>query len=389
MFSSIPLRVIQESRGKVMPVLLEEMTGVSAKTWRKGGPKSKAVVAKADAGIRESMVRNLRDAGYSSAEIVEIYNSIEWKDLGAWQGLVKMGDGMNESRQCTITLMLAKKIDALGFELKSLRKQNDLEGYKSALLASDFFTHCTTWPSMSKEAAVAQEKALTAEKWSDIQDLTSCVAIVAIYQLLSHWDVEFLSKYLTNHTTGRGLEPRPLFELVMPAMKASFKQKEDGTYPFRGVFILPLARLLDFSYCLSEFIRSSKWPQKRQITRRQVASAGGEILLGEDATEQPLAKIRKGIRGLSIEEFGTVFQSMCGSDESGKSFFPPLPIYLAAQLWMHLYVKKRSGRMAGIDEMTYGFESDYRYCWDQALIELKAKGVHFGKIPWPSYLVSQ
>lgn len=386
MFSSIPLHVIHEAKGKADAVLLEELTGVSAKTWRKGGPQSEAVVAKAKMGLRESVVRSLRNAGYSSEEIALAYHSIDWEAPGAWQAIIKMGEGLSPKFHCSQTMALAKEFDLFGARLQKLRQEKDLIGFREQLLSSETTRYAQNWPSIAAELSVATDHALKATNWEELQDLLACIAGAGIYQLLSCWDVEFFSKFFSDPSRQKGLKPTPLFSMVMPTVKSRFKQREDGTYPLQGVFVLPLGRLLDLSFCLSEYHRSKKWPVKGQITRRQVASAGGEILLGEGATEQPLAKLRKGIRGLTIDEFVDVFQSMCGTDHAGKLVFPPLPIYLAAQIWTHMLVKKRTGRFAGVDEFIWGGESDYRFCWDLALAEFKAKGASFGDTPWPKYL---
>jgi len=388
MFSSIPFHVIREARGKADAVLLEEMTGVSAKTWRKGGPQSNAVVIKAKMGLRESFVRNLRNAGYSTEEIAQEYQSIDWEALGAWQAIVKMGEGLNPKFHCPQTMALAKEFDLLGAQLQKLRHEKDLIGFREQLLSSETMRYAQNWPSIADELSVATDRALKAATWEEFHELLACVAGAGIYQLLSCWDVEFFSKFFFNSSRQKGLKPVPLFSMVMPTVKSRFKQRGDGTYPLQGVFVLPLGRLLDLSFCLSEYHRSGKWPIKGQVTRRQVASAGGEILLGEGATEQPLAKLRKGIRGLTIDEFGDVFHSMCGEDHEGKLVFPPLPIYLGAQIWTRMFVKKRTGRFAGVDEFIWGGESDYRYCWDIAFAEFKAKGATFGDTPWPKYLQS-
>jgi len=388
MFSSIPFHVIREAHGKADAVLLEKISGVSAKTWRKGGPKSEAVVAKAKMGLRESFVRNLRNAGYSRDEITRAYQSIDWEAPGAWQPIVRMGEGLNPKFHCPQTMALAKEFDLFGARLQKLRHEKDLIGFREQLLSSETMRFAQNWPSISAELSNATDRALKAANWEELQELLACVAGAGIYQLLSCWDVEFFSKFFFNSSKQKGLKPVPLFSMVMPTVKSRFKQRGDGTYPLQGVFVLPLGRLLDLSFCLSEYHRSGKWPMKGQITRRQVASAGGQILLGEGATEQPLAKLRKGIRGLTIDEFGDVFQSMCGEDHEGKLVFPPLPIYLGAQIWTHMLVKKRTGRFPGVDEFIWGGESDYRFCWDIAFAEFKAKGVTFGDTPWPKYLQS-
>lgn len=388
MFDFIPFHVIREAKGKADAVLLEELTGVSAKTWRKGGPQSEAVVAKAKMGLRESFVRSLRNAGYSSEEIAQAYQSIDWEAPGAWQAIIKMGEGLSPKFHCLQTMALAKEFDLFGARLQKLRHENDLIGFREQLLSSETMRYAQNWPSIAAELSVATDRALKAANWEELQELLACVAVAGIYQLLSCWDVEFFSKFFFHSSKQKGLKPVPLFSMVMPTVKSRFKQREDGTYPLQGVFVLPLGRLLDLSFCLSEYHRSGKWPMKGQITRRQVASAGGEILLGEGATEQPLAKLRKGIRGLTIDEFVEVFQSMCGTDHAGKLVFPPLPIYLAAQIWTHMLVKKRTGRFAGVDEFIWGGEADYRFCWDLAFAEFKAKGAPFGDTPWPKHLQS-
>lgn len=387
MFSPIPLSVFEAASGKVLAAQLEETTGISAKTWRKGGPTSPAVVGKAEAALHESFVRSHHNAGCSRAETVRAYESIDWAAQGLWQGLIRLGTGVRQQFQCPVTLEIAKQIDILGAQLIDLKRKQDLTGFRSVLIASDFFSSGSAWPAMTTELTAARDQALKSSSWTDTEELTKCVAVVAIYQLLSCWDVEFLSTYMTNQPTGRGMRPRPLFELVMPAMKPGFKKNSDGTYPFRGLFRLPLARLLDFSYCLSEFHRTEKWPQKHQITRQQVSSAGGEMLLGNTLTEQPLAKIRNGIRSLTIDEFCTVFQTMCGPDKQGLLTFSPIPLYLAAQLWTTMYVRKNPDRKrSGINGITYGFELDYRYYWEHFLNEFKAKGTLFGEMTWPTYL---
>lgn len=388
MFSSIPFHVIREAHGKADAVFLEKISGVSAKTWRKGGPQSNAVVTKAKIGVRESFVRSLRNAGYSSEEISQAYQSIDWETLGAWQAVVRMGEGLNSKLHCPHTMGLAKEFDLLGARLQKLRHEKDLVGFREQLLSSESMRYAKNWPSIAAELSVATDRALQAANWEELQELLACVAGAGIYQLLSCWDVEFFSKFFYDPSRQKGLKPAPLFSIVMPTVKSRFKQREDGTYPLQGVFVLPLGRLLDLSFCLSEYHRSEKWPLKGQITRRQVAAAGGEILLGKGATEQPLAKLRKGIRGLTIDEFGDVFQSMCGADHAGKLVFPPLPIYLGAQIWTRMLVKKRTGRFAGVDEFIWGGESDYRFCWDLAFAGFKAKGATFGNTPWPKYLQS-
>ena len=205
---------------------------------------------------------------------------------------------------------------------------------------------------------------------------------MAFFQLLACWDVEFALMYLTDPDNRTGTAPQPIFELLMPALSPSATEFPNGTYRSRGLFHPPLRRLLDLCYCFSVRHREGRWPGKARVTRAQVAGAGGTVLQG-DASEQPLAKIRKGLRGLSAKEFEEVWMSMIGSSKGGESISPPWPCYLACQILTLLFTEKNS---RGTKSMILPTPTLYRYWWERYLAEFKTKGAHFGNLPWPSYL---
>lgn len=206
---------------------------------------------------------------------------------------------------------------------------------------------------------------------------------MAFYRLFSCWEIEYLAACLTNKDSGRGIAPQPIVEFLMPKLKPEAKKLPNGMFSSRGLFHLPLRRLLDLCYCFSILHREGKWPSKNRITRTQVAGAGGNVLQG-DASDQPLAKMRKGLRGLSAEEFRDVWISMVGQNDEGRIPMPPWPWYIATQALTRLFVQK-SERFGAMTVVTPGSHL-YRYWWEQSFSEIKAQGVRFGNYPWPSYL---
>lgn len=386
MFNNLPIRILEEAYGKSLPSVLEEFTGVSAKTWKKGGPKRNAEIAKAKAGGRDTVSQRLRQyGGYSDQEVVEIFHSIDWDGQGLWLLLVRWSVS-DKKLACPNTEELAKQLDELSCRLVAIQEAGDLPGFRSELMASGFYASGEEWLLSIEEGRRAIESAASAKDLQGVMPLASVIFWVALLQILSSWDVEFQSKFLTPEKSGRGLKPQPLFEMVMPRLKPGMSPNEDGSYPAHGLFHLPLRRLLDLTYCLSERYRSGRWPEG--TPRAQIAASGGVVLMGEDYSEQPLAKLRHGLRGLTAEEFSSIWESMAGHDDN-LCRHPPWPLYIVAQLWTALAIRKSEQRPSGGGTtMFVGFEAHYRNWWDRCLVEFQAKGTRFGDIPWPPYLLT-
>lgn len=373
--------------GKTLPSLLEKASGVSAKTWKKGGPQSPAVAQRARIDtIAQHLQRLQTVGGYTYDESVAIHRKIDWNDNGLWLTLVRWGLLPDDPHRCPQTEDMARRLDELATQLDDRKLANDVAGCRRVLIESGELEIAAEWLRDVEEIDVNALLHANSESWDSLNPLLYTTLGVAVLRLLACWDVEFFSRYLTDVSDRRGLIPRPLFELVLPTINPRSKMNSDGSYPARGLFLLPIRRALEFSHCLATHHRTRRWPEKHEITRSKVAAAGGAILQGENLSEQPLAKIHSGSRGLTSAEFADVWQSMCGDKSHDKTPLPPWPVYVAAQIWAALFVQtnhdKNTAKAVAIfilDKRSYG------YWWEYYLGEFKRQGTFFGNIPWPDY----
>lgn len=387
MLTPVVVRLLEEMGGKVMPSLMEEATGVSAKTWKAGGPQSPAVIRRAETElIGRHLDRLQTHGGHSYDEAVAIHRATNWKERGAWLMFVRWELMPNDSRRCPKTEELARTIDELDSQLTECRLADDLVGYRQLLLASGLLDVGDEWLRSVEEIDAGTLKRGGNASWDSLTPVINATLKVALLRLLACWDVEFQSRYLTESDKRRGLTPRPLFQYVLPALKTGAKLSADGKYPAHGLFRLPLRRAIELTYCLATYHREKRWPKANEVTRTMVAAAGGKTLHGENHSEQPLAKIHLGSRGLTSAEFADIWQSMCGGKPDEKTPLPPWPVYVVAQLWTVLFVEKgnRKNTPRAVS-ITVQDDQWYRYWWDKYLAEFKRQGTFFGNDPWPDY----
>ena len=387
MLNQIAIRVFEDVCGKTWSSCMEEATGVAAKTWKKGGPRSPAVVERARIDMRANVLQAFQTrGGYSYDEAVVFCRKIDWKDAELWLGLVRWGLPPDDHRRCPSTETIARQLDELGNRLDDLRKAENLIEYREALLDSGFLEQGEEWFRLFNDTDTARLIATPVRSWDDLNPLIAAVLPVALFRFLASWDIECHANYMTDQMTGRGLAPRPLFKYVLPRLRPGSVTNSEGRYPTRGLFSLPLRRLLELAYCLATYHRTKYWPSKREVSRTRVAAAGGVVLQGPEQTEQPLAKIHKGTRGLKSQEFADVWLSMCGSNSEGVSPLAPWPIYFAAQIWTTLFVQKSTDKKSSGASTVFVLDEDaYQYWWDRCLGEFRARGTKFGSIPWPDY----
>lgn len=391
MLNQIAIRVLEEVHGKKLPSIMEEASGVTAKTWKKGGPRSPAIIERARNNIRSNLLTKLQmQGGLSCDEAVARYRAVDRSDGGFWLNIVRGGLPPDDPRCCPRTEAIARQLDELGNRLGDLRKDDDLVGYREALLDSEFLDQGDEWLRRQfdgTETAILRDAQVTS--WDEMNPLVAAVVLVALFRLMASWDVEFHSHYLTDQKTGRGRLPLPLFAQVLPRLRPGSVMTAEGEYPSRGLFHLPLRRLLEFSYCLATYHRTRSWPATRQTSRTHVAAAGGVLLQGPEATEQPLAKIYKGTRGLTGQEFSDIWDSLCGHQREEDSPMAPWPLYFAAQLWTALLVDKAANnKTAGLKSVIVLNKDAYQHWWEASLSEFGARGTRFGKLPWPEYLLN-
>ena len=388
MLTTLAIRLVEEMGGKSLPTLGEAATGVSAKTWKSGGPKSPAVIRRAETEFIGRHLEHLQMlGGRTYDEAVAIHRAINWNERGSWLMFVRWELLPNDPRRCPKTEELARELDQLVAQLEERRLSEDIAGYRQLLLESGALDRGSEWLLNVEGIDAATLKNGNDDSWESLTPLIGATVIVTLLRLLACWDVEFQSRYLTDSEKLRGLIPRPLFQYVLPAIKPGSQLNNRGEYPAHGLFLLPLRRSIELAYCLATFHRDKRWPKAHEVTRTMVAAAGGKTLHGENHSEQPLAKIHIGSRGLTSTEFADVWRAMCGGKPDDQSLLPPWPVYVAAQIWTILFVEKgRRKNTPRAVSITVHDDQWYRYWWDQYLAEFKRQGTFFGNDPWPDYV---
>lgn len=392
MLDELFLPLFEQILGRSLPHALEDMTGVSAKTWRtSGGPKRPRAQQKVQENLHKWGLAKLMDTGGYSPEEAKKIADLRLAQFGKAGFFTSLAQGFNspENFEWPQTEALGQQLDDDTEVIRRLYIAKDLQGLQTCLLAFCEQGPSTTWLLTLKGFDEALEEAKQATCWGGLIKLLAFWSAQSVYRFLASWDVEFHAVYLTDKASGRGMRPQPLFGLLLPTLRPGVKPGSDGKYPSRGLFHPPLRRLLELSFRLAHFHRYHQWPKTKDARRRDVAAWGGSTLLGTETTEQPLAKIYRGSRSLSAEEFLDVWVSMCGEDKDGISPMPPWPCYIAAQIWTHLFVETMSSKKyAGIRSMITQGPEVYSYWWTYYFEQFKAKDVRFGDMPWPSYLVT-
>jgi hypothetical protein len=394
MLNNTLLPIFPEIFGKSILAMAEEVTGISEKTWRAGGPKRPNKLKNANAYSKNYLINTLQQRGeFSLNEALERTKYIMSKNAqtsGIMTSLVQSFNFLG-TYEWLQTEILAKELDKIGAELLDLRKNNDISLYKQRLISLCDEANTKAWLDSIPEFTGLVEKTATAEDWIALAEITAYWIVQGLFRILACWDVEFQSKFLINKVTHKGMKPQPIFLMVMPMMNPNAKKNLDGSFSARGIFRLPLRRLLDFSFCLAYCHRRGNWPKKTVISRPQISAW---IIDSDDESsaqnsENLLAKIYRGTKGISASEFSDMWVSMCGKDKEGFSPMPPWPIYIAAQIWTLLFVKKTqingsktASALVSIDPAIY------KYWWDIYYKEFTDNGVPFGDIPWPEHLAA-
>ncbi|WP_016834605.1 hypothetical protein [Herbaspirillum lusitanum] len=386
-FETLHLKLIQEISGKSLFVLAEEITGVSVKTLRSGGPKRPNKIAEAKAQQKKWLYeRHINEGGFSVSEAERLAQFQMERAKSNPRYLTWIVQSIQDNAKgYLLSEALAKTIDVCDAELELLKKNDDLKKYKETVLRFLKEVGTGKWMMQFSEIKGVRGKIRDAEDFSELDEAVKVLMVSSLFQFLACLDVEFQASYLTDPDSGQGLTPQPLFLLLMPALSSDAKLNSDGLYKVRGIFNLPLKRLLNISFCLAYAHRNKKWPLKRFNTKRNIAA-----WIGKDAsldTEQLLSKIYRGTKGLTTADFSEMWCSMCEVEGLQILPTPPWPLYFAAQMLTQLFVTHTQINGSRVASGIVVPTSDaYKYWWDVYYKKACVAGLKFGEFPWPRYL---
>lgn len=390
MFSSVLSSVFNEAFEKSFYKAAEELTGINEKTWRNGGPKSKTKQLKIPQLAENNSKYILeREKGYSKEEALELSKRMIHGDLkpsGLLSALV-ISFGEQYCLRWHEAEKLAHKLDNQNEALIKILKKNDFPTYKQEILKLCNEPSLKLWIESSPDFVDVLKTSCKASELSSLEEISRCWAMSAIYRIIACWDVEFQSNYI--HREGStNIEVRPLFQLLMPRINPITRTNSSGQYTSaRGLFHIPMRRLLELSFTLAYFAKYRQFPSTKQISLTNIEGWMDESTKawGKGNT----AKIFRGTMNISAAEFEAIWISMCGKSKDGKLPIAPWPMYVAAQIWTHLHVTK--GTLKG-SRTTTGIvipsPGIYEYWWHHYHEKIKIKAPSGKVIPWPEYFKS-
>jgi hypothetical protein len=220
-----------------------------------------------------------------------------------------------------------------------------------------------------------------------LDEISACWANYTIQTTLACWDIEFQSNYYQQLGEKNNIEILPLFQCLMPRMKPESRPKSSGEFSPRGIFHIPMRRLLEMSYCLAYFCRNQKFPDASHLSRSDIDAWAGEA--NRMQGEGNIAKIYRGTMGLSALEFDEIWISMCGKNKGGKIPIAPWPTYIAAQIWTHLYVTKSTFKGSRTTTgMVIPSPEIYTHWWHYHYEKIGIAAPNGKVTSWPDYLKS-
>lgn len=388
MLATILSPLLSEISGKSNHKIAEELTGISERTWRDGGPKSKNKQEKLPSLIKESLKNQLENnTRLSKEEVSNVLDRLFDGDRDFLSSLITSFGTLN-GLSWPITEKLALELDIQNKELTDLLQQKKFPVFKQRVLELCNEPPLKLWINSIPQAVGLLEKSTHADDMKELDEITSCWAIHAIYKVLACWDVEFQSKYLNPEGSTNNIEIRPLFHLLMPRTKSGSGSDSMEKLSARGIFHLPIRRLLEMSYCLAHFCRNRKFPNIDRVRRCDVEAWAGES--NKIQGEGNIAKIYRGTMSLTASEYDDIWVSMCGKCKNGEYPLAPWPIYIAAQIWTHLYVTKTSYKGFRIaNAIVMPAAGIYEYWWYYQHKQFEIKTQNSKVAAWPKCLISK
>ncbi len=389
MLSHISIRLFSDFFGKSIYATAKEVTGVSEKIWRKGGPQRIQKIKDVKANSKEWLCRTLASKNEISVDkLSTIVNEIDNRNI-EYIGLFSSffwGVGDPYPSDWHETKLLAIELDEEDKHLGILFKNADLIVFKQRILRLLEDKEVHAWFSLfERDFSKTLEDAKSASELKDLGTVISYWIVQAIFRYLACWDVEFQRRYLSNDIGRHRFKPKPLFSYLLPRLNPKRKTNADGTHSPRGIFHLPMRHLLIVTFSLAYFHRNQTWPKNHQLKTDYIS---GWIDSNQTKdTAQLMKKIFRGTKGITAQEFDAMWVSMTKIGEKGSCPMTPWPLYIAANLWTLLFIKfgKNKGEKFPI-ELTSIDPSVYKYWWDIYFEKSPGRNSVSTNQPWPDYL---
>ena len=391
--SLMPLHNLAEGRQQTIPSLLHKITGLSKARISKGNldairPSTEAKIAR---HFEQMLVQQHKgspeelDALQTKIATAPTTLSGEPAHLAGWVHMLEFLPWI----QLPVTKAVALTIDELLKALLTYCRNDDMPGFKRALLAH-FEHHGLSVRAFGQTAAEpVTESELTALQaiadWEQADNWTRNMAEDLYLDLIISLDAEWNSHYFD------GRQNMPLFPLVMvrPQEGLLYTMKVASR---KNIFFKPVRRLLEFLYALAFYFRRRRWPSSAP-TPRKLAKSLYRPGSKEGAEASLISNYFDGSTKLTLDLVLECWEQLLqdfGLDSQRHN--PPLPLIMLALQWQTLLMQDKGRSFVVLDMKKYETLWHHRRRqWEarQELCPNKTGQLMREPIDWPAWSVNQ
>ncbi|WP_339860053.1 hypothetical protein [Pseudohongiella acticola] len=317
----------------------------------------------------------LKKNGYSQREVEE------WKcrhpnnrmASACYASLVyesQLGKGI----EYPLTLEFAFQVDALSQSLNERYEDNDINGFKEALLNSEGIDSDVIAQNVTRRVYEVEPDLLRqiekGSTWEEIESPLSVVAEKCFLSFLAMWDVEFGTQvYFPS------LKPRSIFAMVLPKLNSGLEQVDGDLEKRRDMFGHPVRRLIDLMACIGFY--------QRKRLRLDSIPRVKEIAIETGIVERNFIDWRDGTKKFRKNDFVMLWKGLFTNSNYPQAIpSMPMPLFVATIYWQNMLVSVDTNSRR---KTLLVVDSPYLEWWQLHYDELRAKGRTFGSVPWPPY----
>lgn len=371
MLEEVVLRYLEAAKLQSRHAFFSQRTGISERRLRDTSARFRpSTLARAEAKSRQFANDWLGKGGVGERERQD-YLAGHPKSLTA--GLVYEAAFVSRL-EYPRTLAFAERIDALGAAFVEAQSAKDLGRAKALLLDTDWLDHRYFSDTALERSGGKTPRLLShligAMSWDDLSQVRSVVTANLLFSVLALWDIELRSRHLQR------LQARPVFSLLLPY--AHVPEGAHNVPRARGMFLLPIRRLLDLVFALAAFHPRRSWKVDRPSLEELVQKTHEE--------EPTLVNWRDGTKRFGWQDFDRAWDKMfrASRTENSEPVAPLAPLFVAATIFQDLLVNVDSRSRA---KEILLFDEDYSEWWAFHAVEVEgAKAEAKDASPWPTWL---
>lgn len=355
--SLIPLLAVAQGRNQSISSLLHDMTGLSKARISQGNLDAirPSTQAKVERHLEQMLQQQFKENQEGLQELRTKMATAPVTRSGSHAALAQWVHQMEflPWLPLPITKAVALAVDELLQALLACCRADDLQGFKSALLAH-FAHHGQPVQAIGQSTAEpAPQDPLAAlhviADWKQCDDWTGHLTDYLYLDLISCLDAEWNSHYFS------GRQSRPLFPLVMVRPQEGVMQSMKPASR-RNIFFKPVRRLLEFLYALVHYARKKQWPGMAPTPSTLAGilyRPGSQEMDGERLINNYFDGTTKVTLERVVEHWDQLLQHFMPTRPESERPAAPYPLIMLALHWQTLLVQDKGQSFIVMDVPLY------------------------------------